>query len=271
MKKKNPPTNPSNNPIDPYDEELSELNRPYSRDELCLHAKDRILKNTLEEMHAHAWTLIRITQEWIDFVNGERSKPKFEIWKYAYPKSKEHPNYACDLLKQLKTIMIDFGQGGCPKLRIGIYASRSTATLIELLSELCPTEHLHRASRTAESIFHWLNYHGCKTLTDEEYAKLISDLCDDFIAACRANSDKVEVYIKEHIKHPVDLHQKIDKGCKKLKTIKKTVDELKAMGEQTRYFVSGEDPHYKEVGAYKNIESFEKKVYRSLDPSHVDK
>ena len=99
-----------------YEKELAELNTPYTADELCLHSKDRQMKNILEEIHAHNWRLINLAQHWIDYFAGLRSRPVYHIWEYAYPGYDRDPNRACDLINSLRDQIIAFGEGKCPKM-----------------------------------------------------------------------------------------------------------------------------------------------------------
>lgn len=54
--------------VDAFRKELSELNEPYTDEELELHGTDREIKSVLEMIHAHNWKLLLLTKDWIAYL-----------------------------------------------------------------------------------------------------------------------------------------------------------------------------------------------------------
>ena len=188
-----------------YEEDLAIMFAPYSDEELRLFAKDRVLKSTIEWILAHNWQLIFVALETLDYLNGKGEKPASNISREIYPGYDHDHNSACKFINALGELIIKYGEGECPMLRVVTYCSRSTITLISLLKRINPTPELVDAEYEATHIFNLLTYRGAPTMSAEKFASHVRECCQHFIEACKANARKLgSCYAqrKQEIEHP---------------------------------------------------------------------
>jgi len=171
-----------------YYDELSELNMPYTDDELDVHIHHREWKSVLEMIHAHNWQLIMLALEWTEYLLGHRKRPVKKICKFVNPSQSPDINNACSFIKELVEMMCKYGEGKCPQARINTYCSRSTATLIDRLERIHHSEHLTRAECAAAKLFKFITYGGEPSVPHDEYCKLLHDLAETFVTECTLNA-----------------------------------------------------------------------------------
>jgi len=174
-----------------YRQELEELNKPYTEEEIELHLHHREWKSVMEMIHAHNWQLILLCLEWRDYLKGKCKRPSRKISKYVNPHQSSDINNACLLIRELILLMCKYGEGNCPQARINTYCSRSTATLIDQLGILKHSKHLTRADCAATKLFKYATYRGDPTMTPDEFRETLYALSRTFAYECAANAEEL--------------------------------------------------------------------------------
>lgn len=178
-----------------YELELPNVLKPYDPEDLLTHSTDRRYRDVLQHIHTENWEMIEHVVRILDILAGEREGLLVNIASRFIPGEKGDHNRSCFHLRRLKEMIIDYGEGKCPKTRVVIYVSRSTVSLIDSLMRLHTTKHLVRARKKAEALFRIMTYDGGPTMSPKAFGRKVSDLIDGFIADCIANAEELSVHL----------------------------------------------------------------------------
>lgn len=229
---------------DIYNQELPNFFRPYDSGDLEKHRVGRRFRQILQHIHTENWDLIEYIERVIDILENGREGILIDIAQRFIPGEKGTKNPSCYYLQRLAERMIAYGEGGCPKTRVIIYASRSTAMLIECLMRVHPSEHLSKAWRMAKRLFELMIYDGKPTMSREEYATLVKSLAKEFIAACVANADELSPYLCEKI----ELRKAEQRKNAEMKKLGEKVDASVRIAAATHKLVRRVDAKVAKIG-----------------------
>lgn len=227
-----------------YQEELGNFFKPYDGNDLKKHQTGRRFRQILQHIHTENWDLIEHIERIIDIVNEERDGLLVDVAQRFIPGEKGAKNPSCFYLRTLAEKMIDYGEGRCPKTRVVIYASRSTAMLIECLMKIHPTDHLSKAWRMARRLFELMIYDGKPTMTQEEYATLVNSLVKEFVAACVANADELSPYLCKLIAERKE--KRAERAA--LEAIGEKVDASIRLGKETHKSIKRVEGRLRKIG-----------------------
>lgn len=135
--------------------QYSDYNRPYNDSELRLHFAHRDFKSTLEIIHAHNFSLLKLVEATRAYLAGTGPKPKEDLCHALVP-GKIGNNCATSNLEKLVEIAAEYGPGHVPRLPILLYASRSSVTLTLRLSMMFHDDSIVEAGKEINMIFEML-------------------------------------------------------------------------------------------------------------------
>lgn len=180
---------------DELDALFEEICKPYSRQEFDLHSESRLIKSWFEITHAHNYDLIDLLDSWADYLDGNGPKPERKLWVMLRP-GNNNDNAACARLHDIAGYYAQFDHGNVPRLPIVVYASRSSATLIDRLDDFFYSRHITEANHHIKEFFSLIAYLGEPKMSREEFAAAMRSEIDAFIGECA----QYAVELGEHIR-----------------------------------------------------------------------
>ena len=159
-------------------------------DEIQQKSAELRLKSTFINILEHNLQLVKLVQEYIDFVDGKTTRPQEKLWEKLRPGHTDM-NPACVYLGKLKIYYCTRDMSNLPQMDEIIDAGRSTYTLLEKLSELYDTTSLSEAKHQIDQFF-CLITGNCPVLSKSEFGRLIETSIDRFTAACIENSIELQ-------------------------------------------------------------------------------
>jgi len=177
----------------------SECNLPYTDEELAFHSNNRSLKGELEIEHAYNYKAIKLTQQWIDFVDNGGEEPEDHVWQIVRP-SRRVLNDRCVRLETIIGYYLQCEYRNCPKLPIFVYCSRSTATFFSKLMELYETEHLISAYDAVAEITSLASNLDEQKLTTDQFHQRLKELLATFKDNTLAYSQELRTYLRQFMK-----------------------------------------------------------------------
>lgn len=182
------------------EEELNELykeiNLPYTQKEFALHSKLRTIKSWLEITHAHNYDLITLLVAWENYLGGIGPKPPRKLWVMLRP-GNNNDNAACARLHDIVDYFSQFEHGNLPRLPIVVYASRSSATLINMLDDFFYSRHITEIYHHIKEFFCLIAYEGKAKMTKAEFGAAMRREIDAFISECAQYAVELGEYIRK--------------------------------------------------------------------------
>lgn len=180
---------------DDLDALFEEICKPYSKKEFDLHSESRLIKSWFEITHAHNYDLIDLLSAWTKYLDGAGPRPERKLWVMLRP-GNNNDNAACARLHDIVGYYSQFDHGNVPRLPIVVYASRSSATLIDRLDDFFYSRHITEAYHHIKEFFSLISYLGKPKMTREEFAASMRREIDAFISECA----QYAVELGEHIR-----------------------------------------------------------------------
>ena len=180
---------------DELDALFEEICKPYSKKEFDLHSESRLIKSWFEITHAHNYDLIDLLGSWTKYLDGNGPRPERKLWVMLRP-GNNNDNAACARLHDIVGYYSQFDHGKAPRLPIVVFASRSSATLIDRLDDFFYSRHITEAYHHIKEFFSLISYSGKPKMSREEFAASLRSEIDAFIGECA----QYAVELGEHIR-----------------------------------------------------------------------
>lgn len=214
-------------PKDKLDGYYRDILKPFTAKELEFHAKDRLLKSSLEAIHAMNFDLMFELDEWIRYCDGKGERPETNLSTLFTP-ARNGDNNAVKYGKRLCAQLALFEHGAVKRLPIFAFASRSTLTLIAMLKAFCPTSHIKEAETVFRSFIDEVAYVGKSEYTKDEFRKLLFGKYMKFLELCAANAPELDAEVERRLKAPKPMQVEL-KGkpeVKLEKPVKQKIDDI---------------------------------------------
>ena len=184
---------------------------PYTDEEYARHVvnPECRLRANIERVHYHNQDLSLLVDNWRDYLDGHRPKPKTSLLLALMP-GHGGANDARDTLGFIADFYAKNPHGSVKTWPCLIFMSKTCMTLLQHLRALHTTPHLSGAERHIKDFINLITYEGEPIMRQDEFAEKLYAAENSFFSACERNAIALSQWLDSPKEKSAPLSQRRD-------------------------------------------------------------